>query len=819
MANKLSFDINMNTAGYVQGARQAQQSTKDLEKSTNKYLKEFGSLRKELGAAKKEAQNLAMEFSQLSKAEKQSEIGKQMAKDLNFAIEKAAELQDVMGDVNESIKNAASDTKGLDAFKEAMTIGKNVATTYAGAVAKLTGNDKALTDVVSNLAMVEGGFNTIISVSNALQKQSALMKGINIIQTKALTAATNSGTVAQAAFNAVANANPYVLLASVVAAAALAIGGYMLATSKATDEEEKHKKKLEELKKTQESYTNSVASEYSKTISTYRMLQEQWRGLRTEQEKNQFLKDNQQEFEKLTNKVKDVASAEKFLITDTENVVKSFQLRAEAAANAAAAIESYSNAIKAEEMLNQSSSWVGKTISLDEWKKLPKQLQDSLEKSGNIIKKYTTEFDDRVHIGVENQVQYKRVLSGFEITGELNPAQIATLRAAGITIKELDDNLKNATTSAERFTKKAVNLTNQANKLNTVGGAKDKKTPTKEQLTYLGKLEKKVSDLKKDLENIDPKAPNFNNLVDNLKTQIAKAEKEVKDYKISIGLEVVPVDKSGEEKEKALKSLQAIFDELNKSEQKFDFSGLSDKDRKNAEEILEKYQKLVKARDEFKKVAETTTDSEAQYAAVQAWIDTGNAIEGALGSLMAFVALSQKLNAVNEHINKMYENFGNAMSAVNSLGNAMNTIGEMSEDKVLNVAGIVAQAIAQISLSFAEALRQNAKSPIGVWGWIAAGAAGLAQLVAMTSQIKSINKYAEGGIIGGSSFSGDRLLARVNSGEMIFNSRQQKRLYEIANGTGYIGNNTLHIIGTTKVNGSDLDIVWTNYNRINKRAR
>lgn len=774
MANKLSFDINMNTAGYVQGARQAQQSTKDLEKSTNHYLKEFGSLRKELSAAKKEAYNLAMEFSQLSKTEKESDIGKQMAKDLNFAIEKAAELQDVLGDTNEAIKNAASDTKGLDAFKEAMTIGKNVATTYAGAVAKLTGNDKALTDVVSNLAMVEGGFNTIISVSNALQKQSALMKGINIIQTKALTAATNSSTVAQAAFNAVAKANPYVLLASVAAAAALAIGGYMLATSKATDEEEKHKKKLEELKKVQESYTNSVASEYSKTISTYRMLQEQWRGLRTEQEKNQFLKDNQQEFEKLTNKVKDVASAEKFLITDTANVVKSFQLRAEAAANAAAAIESYSNAIKAQEMLNQSSSWVGKTIELDEWKKLPKQLQDSLEKSGKIIKKYTTEFDDQVHIGVENQVQYKRVLSGFEITGELNPAQIATLRAAGITIKELEDNLKNATTSAERFTKAEVQLLKQANALNTVGGTKDTNTPdvqTKPEIQTTAK-------------------------VDEIQIDIDKQFTE---------------------------EVNKLFDKYNQSKNKsnkltFDVSGLGEKGKA----IEEEYNRLYDLQQGLMDMLRNPELDLTQYEALYNWLQQIAAqmsVVTTKAQEMSDAAIRNKMaeDMAKEADEKRKTAINSLASAASSLGQAMNTIGQMSEDKTLNVAGTIAQALANLALSFSEGLAKESKW--GIWNWIAAGAAGLAQLVAMTAQIKDINKYAEGGVIGGNSFSGDRLLARVNSGEMIFNSRQQKRLYEIANGNGYIGNNTVHIIGTTKVNGSDLDIVWTNYNRINKRAR
>lgn len=43
-------------------------------------------------------------------------------------------------------------------------------------------------------------------------------------------------------------------------------------------------------------------------------------------------------------------------------------------------------------------------------------------------------------------------------------------------------------------------------------------------------------------------------------------------------------------------------------------------------------------------------------------------------------------------------------------------------------------------------------------------------------------KFAEGGIVPGNSFSGDKVIARVNSGEMILNGKQQAMLLNIANG-------------------------------------
>lgn len=45
-------------------------------------------------------------------------------------------------------------------------------------------------------------------------------------------------------------------------------------------------------------------------------------------------------------------------------------------------------------------------------------------------------------------------------------------------------------------------------------------------------------------------------------------------------------------------------------------------------------------------------------------------------------------------------------------------------------------------------------------------------------------KFANGGIVGGNSTSGDRIPIRVNSGEMVLNDRQQAQLFDLANGGG-----------------------------------
>ena len=56
-----------------------------------------------------------------------------------------------------------------------------------------------------------------------------------------------------------------------------------------------------------------------------------------------------------------------------------------------------------------------------------------------------------------------------------------------------------------------------------------------------------------------------------------------------------------------------------------------------------------------------------------------------------------------------------------------------------------------------------------------------AALAAVMAGLAMAGAFAEGGIVGGTQKQGDRLLARVNSGEMILNTRQQANLFRLLN--------------------------------------
>lgn len=147
-----------------------------------------------------------------------------------------------------------------------------------------------------------------------------------------------------------------------------------------------------------------------------------------------------------------------------------------------------------------------------------------------------------------------------------------------------------------------------------------------------------------------------------------------------------------------------------------------------------------------------------------------------------------------------------AARAVSNLGGALGNL----EDPSAKVAGIVMQAIANIALGFAQAAASPATGAAGVFGWIAAATAGLATMTATIASIKSVTSgsYASGGIIPGSSFSGDNQIAAVNAGELILNRAQTANLAGQLT-SGGISNLRL----TTELSGENIRIALSNNNR------
>ena len=153
-----------------------------------------------------------------------------------------------------------------------------------------------------------------------------------------------------------------------------------------------------------------------------------------------------------------------------------------------------------------------------------------------------------------------------------------------------------------------------------------------------------------------------------------------------------------------------------------------------------------------------------------------------------------------------------AASAVSSLSSALQSL----ENPSAKIAGIVGQAIANIALTFSSSL----KGTVTPWDWIAAAIAGTATMMSTIMSIKSATKggFAEGGIVPGNSYSGDRLntaMYGINSGELILNKAQQNNVAAALDGGGPFSNLQL----TSRVSGRDLVLTINNQQTVNNKPK
>lgn len=88
-------------------------------------------------------------------------------------------------------------------------------------------------------------------------------------------------------------------------------------------------------------------------------------------------------------------------------------------------------------------------------------------------------------------------------------------------------------------------------------------------------------------------------------------------------------------------------------------------------------------------------------------------------------------------------------------------------------------------------------------------------VASIIAALMSIPKFEHGGIVGGASYSGDNILARVNSGEMILNSSQQGNLFRMINNSGGYAPDSGVTIGKIR----QKDIVFMIEQEMRRRSR
>lgn len=152
------------------------------------------------------------------------------------------------------------------------------------------------------------------------------------------------------------------------------ISAFSSKSSEAKDKADEQTEAMKEMNsaadEVKNAYDSTLKSTYSELMSKYDKLKEGWKSLSTEQQKVQWIKQNQSAFDELRLKIDSVSEAENIFNNKTDAVVEAFKQRAMAAAYAAKLTALYQKQIDL----------------LDKKKKVTKSISDDAKNSGRNAK-------------------------------------------------------------------------------------------------------------------------------------------------------------------------------------------------------------------------------------------------------------------------------------------------------------------------------------------------------------------------------------------------------------------------------------------------
>jgi hypothetical protein len=204
------------------------------------------------------------------------------------------------------------------------------------------------------------------------------------------------------------------------------------------------------------------------------------------------------------------------------------------------------------------------------------------------------------------------------------------------------------------------------------------------------------------------------------------------------------------------------------------------------------------------------TEDQLKFGAVSAevWKQYQDNIDDANAKIDEFKGKSKELSEEEIARNKL------TADSINIMGDAFAELAAGTEDAAETMKRAIVSSIKVIvnaMLVKAIASIWGAEASKGVVG-LAVAAAGSGIIAGVFSGLMS--KFEDGGIVGGTSYHGDKQMIRVNSGEMVLNQRQQKNLFDLVNHGGNTSNGSGEV--QLRVKGRDLvGVLGKNFNKSN----
>ena len=727
---------------------------------------------------------------------------------------KAAEMKDALGDASQAIRLMSSDTAKLDATIEGFQVLAGAAGVVTGVMGTLGTENERLQQAMLKVQSVISVMNGVQQIANALNKDSILMLRLKqlwqtannaatikstaetVKNTAATTAntvagvanntATKIGTVTQNAWN-VAKAVAKALVGDFTGLLLVGAGAlltYSLATSDSTDEEKKSIETKNQLSNAINTMKGEVTSSVASMMGKYYALQKAWESCRTEHQKIEFINKNKDAWKDLGVSLDNVTKTEDFYVKNTNKVTKAIERRAAKMALMAQLQKSY-------------EEYYEEIVTLD-----------TVEGGGYYIKS-NKKAGDKISAAEARKYGIKGYADRDPIYGVGDGNIILDEASAALYNRKKDEesNLKavkkqraKRQKAVNKFNKKAQFINSQLEALGDDDDLGDDypDTPTSRP-THRSVKNTGGGNDKEDTRT------EFQKYIDNLNDAIAEAEDKLNTAIVKN--EDASIIKPLREKLKELKEAKADIDGAIKagvSVDAYKTSKLINKDLWDLGKLtIGGNFKLDLDTEAVKRKGKELADAMATPIPTDQLYKFTEEYQSAVEQL--------KGTEWGESLFNMLEGDTTA-DKVSGIGQSFQALGNVlaNFDGAAAKAGAVLAAVGQIVLGFAQASVMASKlGPIGWIAWLGAG------LAAVATTIATIKGFADGGIIEGSSYHGDRIVARLNAGEMVLNRKQQANLFRaLDNG---ISSNAGGGKVEFEIKGSTLKGVLKNYdNKMNK---
>lgn len=738
---------------------------------------------------------------------------------------------------------------------------------------------QAMLKVQSAISLVNGVTaiaNVLNKDSNLMLRIKKIMMDANTASTAANTvaeganaAATGISTVARNAWNVTVAIGKALLgdFSGLVLVAAAGLVTYALCTDDSTDSQEKHNKAVSDAQKIEQDYSKKVSSSTGELVGKYQVLRREWLSLKTTAEKTKWIENNQSAMDGLGLSVNNLSDAENVFVSNTSRVVAALEARAKAEAAQQALVDTYKKyyeqknrhdtstgdyyyKVKTGDKINQDeakaaglgkgdgSGWSSYTLTKQGAAKVNAyRSRQAVQKKNQRNNKLDTDLkkstDFYTDIIVDNTAIANKTLRSGKKTGKntgkggghttkttpktdktevFDPSSLKGLEQHLSKLQEEQGKLNPLNAEAVEKYKNAIEETKK--KIEETKIKLGIEVDEKADKNSLDALEDKLKELEDKRTKIDV---DDTDSISKINADIDVMKKDIEKKKVKLGIEVEKSEptikaekesdnyKQGSNEDKRLSYNNA---QTKVSTMKQDFEiGIIGKDEfdsqlKDLNSQLEDLglQKIDLEIDDDGTIVDT---SDRLKELKETLANVTQSMSGECGQMVEqFSQLAEILGDENA------DSATKAAAGLVTMGEALQKIGG---DGMVAKVGAVMAAVGQIILGFATASAQAAA--LGPFGWLAFLGAGLA---AVATTISTIKGFAEGGIIEGSSHSGDKIVARVNAGEMVLNKRQQSNLFNLLDGNG-IGQNANGGKVEFVIKGSTLKGVLNNYNdRMNK---